>query len=62
MKIKNDFHPSINNDQNGHLWNSLNEDEKEELLISHKESFDSNNLLSHEQVKLEDEKRYILLP
>jgi hypothetical protein len=46
----------INDDQNGHLWNSLSEDEKEELLIAYKESFDSNNLLSHEQVKLQHEK------
>jgi len=46
MKIKDDF-----NDQNGQLWNNLNEDEKRELLIAYGESFDSNNLLSHEQVK-----------
>jgi len=47
---------TINDDQNGHLWNSLNEDEKEELMTAYKESFDSNNLLSHEQVKLQHEK------
>jgi hypothetical protein len=41
----------INDDQNGHLWNGLNEDEKKELLIAYEESFDSNNLLSREQVK-----------
>ena len=39
MKIKDDFHHLINNDQNGHLWNSLKEDEKEELLAAYKESF-----------------------
>ena len=47
---------TINDNQNGHLWNSLDEDEKKELLIAYKESFDSSNLLSHEQVKLQHEK------
>jgi hypothetical protein len=47
---------TINDDQNGHLWNSLNEDEKEELMTAYKESFDSNNLVSHEQVKLQHER------
>jgi len=47
---------TINDDQNGHLWNSLNEDERKELMIAYKESFDSDNLLSHEQVKLQHEK------
>jgi hypothetical protein len=62
MKIKDDSDDSplliqkINDHQNGHLWNCLNEDEKEELLIAYKESFDSNNLLSHEQVTLQHEK------
>jgi len=46
----------INDDQNGHLWNSLNEDEKKELMIAYEESFDSNNLVSHEKVKLQHEK------
>jgi hypothetical protein len=36
--------------------NSLSEDEKEELMMAYKESFDSNNLLSHEQVTLQHEK------
>jgi len=49
MKIKDDFH--YVDDQNGHLWNNLSENEKEELLIAYDKSFDSNNLLSHEQVK-----------
>ena len=47
---------TINDDQNGHLWNSLNEDEKEELMVAYKESFDSDNLLGHEKVKLQHEK------
>ncbi len=46
----------ISHDQNGHLWNDLNEDEKKELLISYEESFDSNNLLIHDQVKLQHER------
>jgi hypothetical protein len=46
----------INYDQNGHLWNDLNQDEKNELLMAYEESFDGNNLLSHEQVKLQHEK------
>jgi hypothetical protein len=41
----------INSEQNGHLWNNLNEIEKDDLLTAYEESFDSNNLLSHEQVK-----------
>jgi len=46
----------INNEQNGHLWNSLTEDQKADLLTSYEESFDSGNLLSHEQVKLQHDK------
>ena len=46
----------ISHDGNGHLWNDLNEDEKRELLIAYEESFDANNLLSHEQVKNQHEK------
>jgi hypothetical protein len=46
----------INNDQNGHLWNDLSEDEKKDLLAAYEESFDSNNLLTHENVKLQHEK------
>jgi hypothetical protein len=46
----------INDDQNGHLWNTLSEDQKEELLLAYDESFDSSNLISHEQVKQQHEK------
>ena len=46
----------INYDQNGNLWNNLNEEEKKELLIAYEVSFDINNLLSHEQVKLQHAK------
>ena len=37
--------------QPGDLWNKLTEKEKHELLIAYDESFDSNNLISHDQVK-----------
>jgi len=39
--------------QNGHLWDNLTTDEKKELLIAYDESLDDNNLLTHEQVKLQ---------
>ncbi len=41
----------LNTNQTGVLWNTLNSEEKEELLIAYEESFDSNNLISHDQVK-----------
>ena len=41
----------LNNNQTGELWNGLNTQEKEELLLSYNESFDPNNLISHDQVK-----------
>ncbi|WEA00167.1 hypothetical protein [Mucilaginibacter sp. SJ] len=46
----------LNANQTGHLWNNLNEAEKQELLIAYNESFDNTNLLSHEQVKHMHEK------
>lgn len=42
--------------QTGNLWNRLTDLEKEELLISYDESFDSNNLISHDQVKEQHKK------
>ncbi|MFC0517527.1 hypothetical protein ACFFGT_25165 [Mucilaginibacter angelicae] len=41
----------LNANRTGHLWNNLNEAEKQELLIAYDESFDDANLLSHDQVK-----------
>jgi hypothetical protein len=41
----------LNNNQTGELWNGLNVEEKKELLLSYEESFDPNNLISHDQVK-----------
>jgi L-lactate utilization protein LutC len=47
---------TMNNELEGTLWNALSEKQKEELLLSYDESFDENNLISHEQVKLQHEK------
>jgi hypothetical protein len=47
---------TMNKNSDGTLWNALNEEEKEELLIAYDESFDEKNLLRHEQVKLQHEK------
>jgi len=41
----------LNNNVEGKLWNNLSNDEKQELLLSYEESFDANNLISHESVK-----------
>ena len=41
----------LNSNQTGRLWDSLSADEKNELLLSYDESFDSKNLISHEEVK-----------
>ena len=46
----------INDDHNGQLWNNLSEVEKQELMIAYDESFNSDNLVSHEQVKQQHEK------
>lgn len=37
--------------QSGDLWNSLTNEEKQELLIAYDESLDSGNLITHSQVK-----------
>ena len=42
--------------QTGELWNTLNSEEKKELLLSYEESFDPNNLISHDQVKNQHDK------
>jgi hypothetical protein len=46
----------IRDEQNGHLWNSLGESQQKELLAAYAESFDEENLLSHEAVKRQHEK------
>ncbi|MBC7400715.1 MAG: hypothetical protein H7289_12300 [Mucilaginibacter sp.] len=47
---------NVNHDKVGQLWNTLSESQKQELLVAYDESFDSNNLLTHEEVKSEHEK------
>lgn len=42
--------------QNGELWNELSAEAKAELLLSYDESFDSMNLISHDQVREQHEK------
>ncbi len=41
----------LNDNQTGKLWDSLNSEEKSELLVSYEESFDPKELVSHEEVK-----------
>lgn len=42
--------------QTGRLWDALSSEEKGELLLSYEESFDSKNLISHEEVKGQHDK------
>jgi len=42
---------TLNNNQTGKLWDGLSSEEKDELMLSYDESFDSTNLISHEDVK-----------
>ncbi len=42
--------------ESGKLWESLSLVEKEDLIISYEESFDSANLISHDEVKKQHEK------
>lgn len=46
----------LNTNQTGELWNDLTQEEKQELLLSYGESFDSNNLISHDEVKKQHDK------
>jgi hypothetical protein len=46
----------LNTNQTGELWNDLTQEEKQELLISYGESFDTNNLISHDEVKKQHNK------
>lgn len=45
---------SINPD--GNLFNGLNKEEQKELLLAYEESFEEDNLLQHEDVKLQHKK------
>ena len=41
----------LNKTHSGELWEGLSPDEKEELMLAYKESFDPAQLVPHEQVK-----------
>ncbi len=41
----------LNANESGKLWNSLNSEEKDELMLSLEESLDSKNLVAHQKVK-----------
>ena len=51
-----DLVQKLNENQEGVLWNKLKREEKEELLLSFDESFDPDNLISHDQVKSQHSK------
>jgi hypothetical protein len=46
----------LSDNQDGRLWNSLSDEQKQELLIVYDESFDPANLISHAEVKKQHEK------
>lgn len=46
----------LNENQTGKIWENLNSEEKEELLVSYDESLNPKNLINHEEVKKSHEK------
>lgn len=46
----------LNMHETGDLWNILTVEEKNELMVSYQESFNQENLISHEQVKMQHDK------
>jgi hypothetical protein len=46
----------LNYNQTGKLWNQLSVEQKAELLLSYEESFNSQNLIAHNQVQEQHEK------
>lgn len=46
----------LNKLETGELWNSLTEAQRNELMISYEESYDTQNLISHELVKKQHDK------
>jgi hypothetical protein len=46
----------LNTHQTGKIWDGLSSEGKDELLLSYEESFDSKNLISHEEVKKQQAK------
>jgi len=47
---------NLANNKTGALWNSLTTDEEQDLISSYNESFDRDNLVSHEEVKSQHSK------
>jgi len=46
----------LSRNHTGGLWDTLSAEEKDELLLSFEESFDTGNLIGHEQVKGQHDK------
>ncbi len=46
----------LNLNETGKIWDSLTDDERDELLISYEESKDPKNLLNHDDVKKQHRK------
>jgi hypothetical protein len=46
----------LNTNQTGKLWDALNAEEKDELLLSFEESFEPSSLLRHQDVKSQHDK------
>jgi hypothetical protein len=46
----------LNVGQSGQVWNTLTDQQKNEVLSSYEESFNENNLIPHEQVKQKHDK------
>ncbi len=42
--------------KSGQIWNELSPEQKEELMLSLKESDDPNNLISHNKMKIKHKK------
>lgn len=47
---------SLRLNQKGKLWSELSIEEREELILSYEESFNQENLLSHDEVKKQHSK------
>ena len=45
----------MNDNSNESLFDSLDEEQRKELLTALEESFDESNLISHEEVKIQHE-------
>lgn len=46
----------LNSNQTGEIWDSLTSEERDELILSYDESFDTKNLISHSEVKKQHKK------